>query len=151
MLVGISSGCFLSRLNLLFKMSFILAVCFTDFHFRVNSVPLNRGPTYTSPFFSSLFPLSQSNLQSPGYHQQDDLVYPHVKSLHVQPGLSQAGAAQECAVGGTLSPPAGSALDARAAAQLSAMQRSFRWLQSRKLTGLPRTQTPEHTRMTEPQ
>lgn len=100
-----------------------------------------------------LLPISSFSkyLQSPGYHQQDDLVYPHVKSLHVQPGLSQAGAAQECAVGGTLSPPAGSALDARAAAQLSAMQRSFRWLQSRKLTGLPRTQTPEHTRMTEPQ
>lgn len=37
----------------------------------------------------------------------------------------------------TLSPPAGSALDARAVAQLSAVQWSFHWLQSGKLTGLP--------------
>lgn len=63
MLVGVSSGCLLSRLNLPFKMSFILAICCTNFHFRVNSVHLNRGPTHTSPFFS-LFPLSQSTCVS---------------------------------------------------------------------------------------
>lgn len=134
--LGISSGCFLSRLNLLFKMSFILAVCFTDFHFCVNSAHLNRGPTYTSPFFSSLFPLSKY-LQSPGYHQQDDLVYPRVKSLHVQPGLRSGRSSSGVCCGWNTESTCRICTWCPSCGPTPAVQWSFHWLQSGKLTGLP--------------